>query len=552
MKKLLFACSFLLTCTVFAQPSFTFKEFEVSPGKVGSSPANFNIAGGKLLFSARDTSHGFELWATDGTDTGTVMLKDIYPGKTGGGPGKFVTMNNKAYFMASDPVFGRELWVSDGTDTGTKMVKDINVGIGNSDPQNKIVYNNKLIFAAEDSTAGMELWISDGTEVGTKLLKDIYVSDTGSYPYDFTLYNGKVYFQVNTANGRELWATDGTPSGTVPVPGIFTGNSIILIQEVLGKLYMLQYTSAHYYEIWVTDGTPGGTLLLKEVVPGPNFGVSGLYITEYKGKVLMLATTRFSVGKAYLYLTDGTPSGTQQLQVFPYKPGVSTNGISNFCEYDDKVYFACTDADQNGTKTNLWVTDGTVAGTKVVKNTKVKPDGTIPEASTLIKYNDYLYMTATINSGSRHITRYDGTDTGAITVSPPNPKNNPIYGTTEVIVYDSSLYYCSDYKGNGRELWALKDTSTRKKIITPPPGSVSNIEENNFFIYPNPTEGVFTVEHKKTIEKIEIYDQVMRRVYLSKPDQKHVRLNLQHLQRGVYLVVVTDNAGAYYRKLLLD
>ena len=32
-----------------------------------------------LFFAAEDNEHGKELWKSDGTEAGTVMVKDIYP-----------------------------------------------------------------------------------------------------------------------------------------------------------------------------------------------------------------------------------------------------------------------------------------------------------------------------------------------------------------------------------------------------------------------------------------------------------------------------------------
>jgi ELWxxDGT repeat protein len=51
-----------------------------------------------------------ELWQSDGTEAGTVMVRDIYPGSTGSNPTNLVSMNNKLYFTADNGVHGRELW----------------------------------------------------------------------------------------------------------------------------------------------------------------------------------------------------------------------------------------------------------------------------------------------------------------------------------------------------------------------------------------------------------------------------------------------------------
>ncbi len=44
-----------------------------------SSPANFIQVGGTLFFSATDPVRGTELFKSDGTSAGTVLLKDINP-----------------------------------------------------------------------------------------------------------------------------------------------------------------------------------------------------------------------------------------------------------------------------------------------------------------------------------------------------------------------------------------------------------------------------------------------------------------------------------------
>ena len=142
---------------------------------------------GTLFFSANDGIHGKELWKSNGTSAGTVMVKDIQPGLGGSLPVGMTNVNGTLFFVALTYPHGWELWKSDGTSTGTVLVKDIDPAL-NSYVWNLTNVNGTLFFSASNS-AGNELWKSDGTSTGTVLVKDIEPSGN-SYPSDFVNVNG--------------------------------------------------------------------------------------------------------------------------------------------------------------------------------------------------------------------------------------------------------------------------------------------------------------------------------------------------------------------------
>lgn len=68
---------------------------------------------GRLLFSAHDGRHGYELWESDGTAAGTHMVDDLAPGVASSAPADVTLAGNLVYFSADDGVYGRELWALD-------------------------------------------------------------------------------------------------------------------------------------------------------------------------------------------------------------------------------------------------------------------------------------------------------------------------------------------------------------------------------------------------------------------------------------------------------
>ena len=111
----------------------------------------------------------------------------------------FTTIGQDIYFRASAGFSGSELWKSDGTEAGTMMVKDIYNGYSGSSPNSLTTVGNTLYFTAEDGTNGYELWKSDGTEAGTMMVKDISRGYSSSYPSQLTVVGNTLYFMVSDA-----------------------------------------------------------------------------------------------------------------------------------------------------------------------------------------------------------------------------------------------------------------------------------------------------------------------------------------------------------------
>lgn len=357
-------------------------------GPNGSTPDGFTPLGnGKVLFRANDGNNGTEPWITDGTSAGTKLIKNIASAaSSSSNPTGFISVGDgKAIFQASDGSNGTELWITDGTDAGTTQLKDIYAGANGSGPSGfTALGNGRFIFSANDGTKGGELWVTDGTGTGTKLVKDIYKDANGSSPSGFTaLGNGKALFNANDgSNGNELWITDGTETGTKLLKDIYSGSSSANPGgfSPFGKdnKFLFQATDGgNGTELWITDGTEAGTALLKDIYPGANNssqpGVIGLFTPLGNGKTLFSATNGSNGFE--LWITDGTSSGTSLVKDIyaganNTNPAISSNPVGMTPLGNGKAIFsAATKQDTYDQLVyGLWITDGTSAGTQLVKD----------------------------------------------------------------------------------------------------------------------------------------------------------------------------------------
>src|SRR5206468_3860265 len=171
------------------------------------SHRDMTVLSNAVYYSADDGLNGRELWKTDVAGS-TVQVKDIAPGSVSLGgiqvprsssPTGLTVFNNTLYFSADDGMSGIELWKSDGTEFGTVQVKDINLS-GDSSPSGFTVFNNDLYFSA-DGVAGAELWKSD--VAGTVRVGAV------SLVSGLTVFNNALYFSASDGvAGVELWKTD--------------------------------------------------------------------------------------------------------------------------------------------------------------------------------------------------------------------------------------------------------------------------------------------------------------------------------------------------------
>lgn len=329
------------------------KDIYVGSESSNAWPYDYQLTtiGATLYFRADDGAHGVELWKSDGTEAGTVLIKDIAPGRAWSEP-ILEPVEETLFLAARDGAHGRELWKSDGTETGTVLVKDVYPGARASDLMWLTDVSSTLFFSARDGRDGQELWRSDGTEAGTRLVKDIDPAGD-SNPEQLTAVGPMLFFTArDDQHGPELWKSDGTREGTVLVKDIYpgpVGSSVEYFTAIGGEVFFRAFDDIHGFELWKTDGTEAGTVLVKDINPGPNPNNSFPGDLTNVDGVLFFAADDGSHGSE-LWQSDGTEAGT--MLVADIDPGAESSYPGPFDYIAGTLYFTAFVDGVHGTE--LW------------------------------------------------------------------------------------------------------------------------------------------------------------------------------------------------------
>lgn len=469
---------------------------DINPGSATSSTGGFHrLADGRLLFGAISGTIGRELWITDGTSAGTSLVADIRPGTGsglgyGGMSGAVALGNGKVLFT---PYSNPEPWVTDGTAAGTYLLQEIRAGVSYGSNPSGItpIGGGRAVFSANNVTNGTELWITDGTIVGTSMLADLNPGPAGSVPQGFTAVpGGKFVFSAQGPGtaGRELWVTDGTAAGTSQVLDMFPGATIRYGTpyansggpSMVGRLNdgraLFTATDATVgRELWVTDGTAIGTSLVKDINPLTTVNNSGpaLPAGSNPSNFKALGDGRFAFTASdgltgtELWITDGTTAGTvRAADINTINAGSNTQAPTQ-----NRIFtsigggrFAFTAFD-GVTGNELWITDGTAAGTSLLLD--IVPGNNNSGATSVFSLGDgRAIFNATSGTIARELWVTDGTAAGTSLVKDinPNPGGSSVAAGVILLSPGRALMTASDGV-NGNELWVTDGTASGTSLL---------------------------------------------------------------------------------------
>jgi ELWxxDGT repeat protein len=380
-------------------------------GDQGSQAAFLTEVGNLAYFSAVEEGET-ALWVSDGTLDGTRKLKAF----KNDGLSQFTKAGSFLYFMGNDGVSGDELWRSNGTTAGTVLVQDLAPGATSSTPLKLTALGDRVYFEASPSgdptdkqffrTKNPTVPDPQGINIEAVLGTNGSSTFTLGALNNLTALNGKLYFSSRgNTDDFELWSVDNTTANAVKTnlnPGNSSNPSDFFFAN--GKLYGVANTTSDPFGVpEVVQMSPTVT----SVSGGAGLDSPSNFVVD--GTIVYFAASNGIEGNEVRKLD--TASNTISL-VADSSPGADSGDSNNLVVVNNTLYFFAN----NGTETKLWKsTGGSGASALTITDAATGAIGgslfDAPDQVDLVAIGTKLYFTATdtnqtTNKG-RELWEYD-------------------------------------------------------------------------------------------------------------------------------------------------
>lgn len=315
------------------------------------------------------------------------------------------------------------------------------------------LWNGSLFHPAKlDPLLGYELYRSSPPLPGTStLIKDVLAGSASGLDHEVgsgvqCVLGNKLYFTANTAaEGNELWCTDGTALGTLRKSNLGINASFFTSEFKLfnNRIILSAADPMGNDELYGVVDSSGMLFKVKEINPSLASGSSPKEFTAL-GRSLYFTADDGTNGRE-LWRTDGTAAGTSMV-----KDLRSGSGSNPHClvAYNGLLYFFANNGSSKAE--TLFKTDGTAAGTVACLTL---PSGM--SAFTAAVCNGKLHY-ATRSTTASKLWQVNTKFTAATEVRPINSTASNALNNTEFAVMGGALYFRANYDGLGMELWKVQ------------------------------------------------------------------------------------------------
>ncbi len=335
-----------------------------------------------LFFAGWDREHGVELWKTSEGSEECQRVVDVLPGAGSSQPVEITPWKNLVFFSAKSADSQRYLWKSNGTEVGTIPVFPAGSDAAPSDPYNFLSGKNCVFFYAHtQKKITQQIWKTDGTLEGTVPIYTFRSSNTfsagtsempardGQYIANSICMRGDDLIWAAQKErkagvgfpGFEFWKSDGTSEGTKCFYESRTPTLIPSGDNVFFFEPTQQFPINSPVELWKTDGTAEGTIKLGGPFTGISFFDHPIYARDIVNSGVFAVSKGLLVfqergagrGKKQFWISDGTPQGTHEFQVFSANDSLSDGAFEIMAFLDKILLFSI----KRGAREEMWETD---------------------------------------------------------------------------------------------------------------------------------------------------------------------------------------------------
>lgn len=490
-------------------------------------------SGSKLYYFGSDGEHAYALFESDGTASGTRLLHDLSAGWTGVAY-TLAVLGDKILFRGWDAEHGHEPWVLDAA--GARLlVSAAPEDPGSSDPEHLLAHGHELFFIA-DSEAGPALWRTDGSAAGTLPVRraeyrdelplplvsfggtlyltrgaelrkfdassgtDVLVKEfTDGKVEDAVVTGGQLFLRAENGSGVQLWTTDGTAAGTIPLTSFAEfGEEPMLPMSLAGRHHFLSTES----RLYATNGAPEGVRLIAGAVTEHESAATPLVAFGPSLYFFSSARAQGDTSMVLRKLSGGAADATD-LARFPY-------AVPSVAVTRDAIFFTF---DSWSAPTQLWKSDGTPEGTKLVREFAVPTED---RRTTLVSLGDRVVFAADDGVHGLEPWVSDGTTEGTRLL---RDISSGASEASEAFVADGLAYFAATDDLHGRELWQTDGTPEGTKLVadvapgtaSSSPGELTRVGDTLYFsarsttgrelwAYPLPGDVVVTIDDARANE----------------------------------------------------